>query len=158
MNIKKIRNIITAFFILGGFTLLIAYAVNTSKFSFKHNKHNKAKTGMGYQRDIRVDFKDRTMVHLGDFTANMSMGERAGKYVRIKLSARVENSSVSDEMKEKNIVIRDSVISVLSAKTFSQISTPQGKERLKNDMLGRINARLGEGEVQELYFTKFEVR
>lgn len=158
MNIKKIRNIVIAIFVLGTFSLLIAYAVNNSKFNFKSNKQNKARTGMGYQRDIRVDFKDRTLVHLGDFTANMSLGDRAGKFVRIKLSARVENSDVSDEMKDKNIIIRDNVISALSAKTFSQISTPQGKQRLKEDMQTRLNSVLGEGNVEELYFTKFEIR
>lgn len=158
MTIKKLRNIIALIFILGGLALSIAYLVNNSKFNLKTNKHDKTRTGIGYQRDIRVDFKDRTMVHIGDFTANMTPGDRAGKYVRIKLSARVDNSDVSEEMQEKNIIIRDAVINVLSAKTFSQISSPQGKERLKDEMLSRMNRVLGEGNVKELYFTKFEVR
>ncbi|HFU74349.1 MAG TPA: flagellar basal body-associated FliL family protein, partial [Helicobacteraceae bacterium] len=140
MDTKKIRNVVIGVVVLSSIGLLVAYAVNTSKFNFKTAKKNKARTGMGYQRDIRIDYKDRTLVHIGDFTANMSLGDRAGKYVRIQLSARVENSDVSDEMKEKNIIIRDNVISALSAKTFSQIATPQGKTRLKEDMRLRLNS------------------
>lgn len=139
--------------------LSVIYAIKTSSFNFrKNNLNTKTPTGMGYQRDVRVDYKDSTMVHLGDFTTNMSIGDSAGKFVRTSISAKVSSSDAADEIKKRNIIVRDIIIKELSLKTFSQISSSKGKLKLKEDIKNSINSKMNDGQVEEVYFTKFTIR
>jgi len=138
---------------------LLLYVAATTEFNFDKSVGDKPpRSGIGYQRTIRIDFKDKTMVHFGDFTANMRWRDQAGKYVRVKISGRVTNSAAGREIKRENIIVRDVIINELNFKNFSEISTPRGKEKLKENIKRKINARLKDGQIESLYFTKFMVQ
>ncbi len=137
----------------------ITYTIKTSNFNFSTKSiGNKAPTGMGYQRDARIDYKDSTMVHLGDFTTNMSNGDKAGKFIRTAISAKVSSSDGADEIKKRNIIVRDIIIKELSLKSFSQISTNRGKMKLKEDIRQSINSKMQDGQIKEVYFTQFKIQ
>ncbi|GAB4558627.1 MAG: hypothetical protein Kow0047_03920 [Anaerolineae bacterium] len=74
-----------------------------------------------------------------------------------------ERSVVEEEFKAKltrqKAVIDDTVISILSSKTFEDIFTMEGKERLKQEIMDTLNQRLGEGKyIGAVYFTDFVVQ
>ncbi|EAJ0802761.1 flagellar basal body protein FliL [Campylobacter jejuni] len=54
-------------------------------------------------------------------------------------------------------VIRDIIIRTLTAKTFEEVSTQKGKERLKDELVGKINEILTDGFIKNVYFTDFVV-
>ena len=115
------------------------------------------KTGMGYQRDVRIDYQNATVVNFGDFTANMNMDGKSGKFIRVAISGQVSDPDTAELLLERNILVRDAILSALSLNEFSRIASPEGKERLKNKMMNNLNRLSGRGQVQELYFTEFQI-
>ncbi|MCL4294720.1 MAG: flagellar basal body-associated FliL family protein [Anaerolineae bacterium] len=55
-------------------------------------------------------------------------------------------------------VIDDIVTTVLSSKTFNEISTIEGKQVLKQELITKINAVLGYQGIVNIYFTEFVVQ
>ncbi len=159
MNKNKIRLLAVIGIIITMLLVLIVYAVSNSAFNFKGNiLKQKQKTGIGYVRTGRTDYKAPTVFFLGDFTANMATNDRAGKFVRVEVRLEMSDTDMANELKEKNIVLRDAVIEEMSLKRFSQVATEKGKEELKENIKSRINQIVGEGEIKEVYFTQFIIQ
>ncbi len=69
-----------------------------------------------------------------------------------------ESADFFDEARQRLPWIKDLVISEISGKTYRDVSTPAGKEQLKEELRVRINALLSRGEVKEVMFTSFAVQ
>ena len=54
--------------------------------------------------------------------------------------------------------LRDAILSVLSTRTVNELLTPEGKEKLKGDILKAINDKVPEVDCKEIYFTEFLVQ
>jgi flagellar protein FliL len=61
------------------------------------------------------------------------------RYIKAELSIRAENSHDATEITHHLPLVRDRLITILSAQTEEEISTPQGKENLRLLALGEIN-------------------
>ena len=160
MDKNKIRKLAIIGIIATILLVLIVYGVSNSDFfKFKGNVlKQKQKTGLGYVRTGRVDYKSPTVFFLGDFTTNMATNDRAGKFVRVEIRLEMSDEDMSDELKQKNIRLRDAVIDEMSLKRFSQISTEKGKEELKENLKNRLNTIVHDGEITEVYFTQFIIQ
>ena len=159
MNTNKIRAYAIFGIVVIMFFVVVAYAVSNSSFNFKGNTlKQKQKVGMGYVRTGRVEYKARDVFFLGDFTTNMATNDRAGKFVRVEVRLKMSDEDLVDELKDKNIVLRDAVIEAMSLKRFSQVSTQKGKIALKEDIKTSLNSILADGDIEEVYFTKFIVQ
>ncbi len=76
----------------------------------------------------------------------------------LKLGMEVEvNADVSAALQANSPRIRDAIIMLLAGKTFSDISSPDGKVLLKADVAARLNQILGAQRVIRVYFTDFVV-
>ncbi|DAB35554.1 MAG TPA: flagellar basal body protein FliL, partial [Sulfurospirillum cavolei] len=62
------------------------------------------------------------------------------------------------EMDHKKSLIRDIIIRTFSSKTFEEVSTLKGKDKLKEEVLDKINENLSDGQVKNIYFTDFVVQ
>jgi flagellar protein FliL len=71
---------------------------------------------------------------------------------------------LEEELKEESKTpvatasIRDSVISLLSSKTAEQIMTPQGKDKLREEIRSRVNSISPKLKVIEVYIVDFVVQ
>ena len=54
--------------------------------------------------------------------------------------------------------MRDSLLTLLSSKASADLVTVADKERLRNEILHRLNAFLSVGRVVEVYFMDFVVQ
>jgi flagellar FliL protein len=54
--------------------------------------------------------------------------------------------------------IRDSILTVLAKCTSGQLLTPEGKTKLKTDLIDSLNRNVPELGVREVYFTEFLVQ
>jgi len=159
MNKNRIRALAIFGILFIMLLVVIVYAVSNSSFNFKGNtfkQHNK--TGLGYVRTGRVEFKARDIFFLGDFTTNMATHERAGKFVRVEVRLKMSDTDMEDELKYKNIRLRDAVIEEMSLKHFSEVSTEKGKLALKENLKNRLNGIIEDGEIEEVFFTKFIIQ
>ncbi len=77
------------------------------------------------------------------------------RYLKVSMQAEVDNEKVMEELEKRKPQIRDIVLTVLSSKTYSEISTAQGKLALKQEIMRRINLALSTGSVVNIYFMEF---
>ena len=62
------------------------------------------------------------------------------------------------ELDSKVDILRDTIITILSDKTFEEIQTTRGKQKLKEEILARINEFLVDGRIVNVFFTDFVVQ
>jgi flagellar FliL protein len=97
-------------------------------------------------------------VHLEDFVVNLADGH---SYLRIgiDLGTESETTKAKNDLPPATVpVIRDSVITLLSTLTSDDLLTPDGKAKLKQNLLKVLNDRLPELKVREIYFNEFMVQ
>lgn len=66
--------------------------------------------------------------------------------------------SFQEEVRKREPQIRDLIIGEISGKTYREVSTPAGKEQLKEELRLKINSILSRGELREVIFTHFAVQ
>jgi flagellar basal body-associated protein FliL len=112
----------------------------------------------GYHTDPIIEFKNRRIVHLGDYTTNIVREGKATKFFKSKITVHTTGEEASEEIKRENILIRDAVIDALSSKRYEEIATQEGKLQLKDEVRDAINGRLRTGQVEEVFFTQFIIQ
>jgi flagellar FliL protein len=77
----------------------------------------------------------------------------------LKLTLQLELAGITkEEMATQVPKIRDSLIILISSKKLEEVASMEGKLRLREEILFRINRILGEGKTREIYFTDFVVQ
>jgi len=80
------------------------------------------------------------------------------RYLKTQMSLELSNKDLAAELKAKKAVIRNRVIGVLSSKTYQQISTIAGKNKLAQEIANAINPMLSDGSIEGVFFTEFVVQ
>ncbi|WP_055668108.1 flagellar basal body-associated FliL family protein [Desnuesiella massiliensis] len=95
---------------------------------------------------------DENIFDLGEFTVNLS-DEGGKRYLKAKISIGYDkkNKNLAKEMEPKKIILRDSVITVLTSKKATDM-TQKGKEDLKKELLDKINPLFKDGRITSIYF------
>ncbi|EAK1943840.1 flagellar basal body-associated protein FliL [Campylobacter jejuni] len=118
-------------------------------------KANKPKVSAPTQRGS--DFANiGPMYPLDPFTLNL-LSDSGSRYVKCTIELEQNSELLKPELDKKVPVIRDIIIRTLTAKTFEEVSTQKGKERLKDELVGKINEILTDGFIKNVYFTDFVV-
>ena len=94
---------------------------------------------------------------LDAFIVNVGDGDR-DRYLKLKADLELTNDIVADEIKQRLPQIRDLIISLLGSKSFDDVRSMEGKDRLREEMLRRINALLVTGKARSIFFTEFVVQ
>jgi flagellar FliL protein len=82
-------------------------------------------------------------------------GER---YLKIVIQLEVSGPDVIPELEQLKPRLRDSILDLLTPKTYKELMDLAGKQRLREDIAGRINNILQRGKVTKVYFTDFVVQ
>lgn len=96
------------------------------------------------------------MYPLDPFTLNL-LSDSGSRYVKCTIELEQNSELLKPELDKKVAVIRDIIIRALTTKTFEEVSTQKGKERLKDELVGKINEILTDGFIKNVYFTDFVV-
>jgi flagellar protein FliL len=108
----------------------------------------------------------RAVLPLESFTVNLADAEE-GRFLRATLSLGVEGQLPTIARSENKPVetstvsmatIRDSIITVLAQCTSNQLLSPDGKAKLKSDLINSLNRDVPELRVRDVYFTEFLVQ
>ncbi len=94
---------------------------------------------------------------LDQFIVNLlsSNGER---FLKIKMDLELSGPELTAELDKKKPMIRDIIIRTLSSKTFQEISTNRGKEKLKDELVEKINNVLTDGYIKNIFLIEFVVQ
>ena len=94
---------------------------------------------------------------LDPFLVNLAGPGRA-RFLKLMMQVELDVQEVQVELDTLKPKVRDSLLTLLSSKTAADLVTIADKERLRNEILHRLNAFLSVGRVVEVYFMDFVVQ
>lgn len=97
------------------------------------------------------------MFPLDAFTVNL-LSESGRRYLKVEMNLELDGEELGVELDQKKAVIRDIIIRILSSKSLEEISTMKGKDKLKEQIVDQLNARLVDGHINNAYFTDFVIQ
>jgi flagellar FliL protein len=84
------------------------------------------------------------------------------RYVQLGLEAMARDQQSIDAIKKHAPALRNAFLLLLSSETYDAISTREGKERLRAQMLeqarGILERNTGKPAIEQLYFTSFVIQ
>ena len=97
------------------------------------------------------------MYPMAQFVVNL-LSESGNRFLKVSIDLELSDPKLQPEMDHKKSLIRDIIIRTFSSKTFEEISTLKGKDKLKDEVLDKFNENLSDGQVKNIYFTDFVVQ
>lgn len=91
------------------------------------------------------------------FVVNLS-GGGGKRYLKLSMSVEADTPELAAEISAKMHQFQDIILLLLSSLSYDDIATLDGKMRLRNQMLNRINTQLSSGKVRNIYFSEFVVQ
>jgi flagellar FliL protein len=82
-------------------------------------------------------------------------GER---YLKLVVQLEVSEPDAVAELEQIKPRLRDSILDLLAPKNLKELMDLAGKQRLREDIAGRVNNVLTRGKVTRVYFTEFVVQ
>lgn len=98
------------------------------------------------------------MYPLNQFIVNLMTSGGGKRYLKTSISLELSIAEMQTELDTKQGVLRDVIISILSSKTFEEVQTAKGKQKLKEEIMERLNEFLVDGRVANIFFTEFVVQ
>ncbi len=158
---KKIIIIILALLLLsliGGGTFFWFQMREPSAPAQPATTETPAQTPAGSNQPVTdIPRSNTQIVPLPVFTVNLSDAATT-RYLKVGMEIEVSSPDAAQELQNQMVKIRDSIIILLSSKTYADLSSPEGKAQLKNEVASRINQILGTPRVVRVYFTEFVVQ
>jgi len=133
------------------------------------NSHDEADSSATPSQDTKAEKKKSTskrstdhltigpMYPMTPFVVNL-LSESGNRFLKVSIDLELSDVKLQPEMDHKKSLIRDIIIRTFSSKTFEEISTLKGKDKLKEEVLDKINENLSDGQVKNIYFTDFVVQ
>ena len=107
--------------------------------------------------NISVVKKPSVMFTLKPFVVNLAES-RGNKVLRVTVALELSAPDVHAEIEDKLQKITDSILVLLSSKTFAEVYSVEGKFRIKDEIATRVNHFLSLGHIRDAYFTEFVIQ
>ena len=101
--------------------------------------------------------KKDLMFHLEPFIVNLAKSG-GNRFLKVTVSLEMSSPEVRLGLKKNIQKVTDSILLLLSTKTFKDVYSVQGKFTLKGEITTRVNQFLTEGQVKGAYFTEFIIQ
>jgi len=85
-------------------------------------------------------------------------GSQGGRYVAMSIGLGVDQQPALDELKTRDIQIRDAIIALLSQKTLGKFVSIEERLKLKQEILDLVNEKLNSDDVESIYFTEYVIQ
>jgi flagellar protein FliL len=82
-------------------------------------------------------------------------GER---YLKVVLQLEMSTPELVSELNLLKPKLRDSTLDLLSAKSYQELQEFSGKQKLRDDIMIRLNSFLTSGKIVRIYFTDFVIQ
>ena len=152
--IGMIIGIIVGLLVLGGG----GYFAYITFFQEKPVEEEVPKEGDGAAKEeAKEEANLGVMFPLDPLIVNLA-GSQGKRFLKVTVSFELSTPEVHAELKENIQKVTDSILVLLSSKTFEDVYSVQGKFKLKDEVTTRVNRFLVVGHVKEAYFTEFIIQ
>lgn len=86
------------------------------------------------------------------------MGDGGERYLKAVIQIEVSGQDCVSELDLLKPKVTDSILGLLSSKSYKEIADFEGKQRLRDEIAIRLNGYLTEGQVIRVYFTEFLIQ
>jgi flagellar FliL protein len=113
-----------------------------------------ASKGDGGGEEQKIEKAVARVFALDPFVLNLA---DQGRYLKMTVQFELSDKSMMQSVQTRTPQLRDTIITLVSSKSLSSISSPEGKFQLKDEVLFRANQIMGmEKDIfKNLYFTEF---
>lgn len=98
-----------------------------------------------------------TMFPIESFIVNLA-GSEGKRFLKVTIDLELNKEEAAEEVKTRLPQVKDSILVLLSSKTFEEVYTVQGKFKLRDEIISRTNSFLKTGKVKNIYFTEFVIQ
>jgi flagellar protein FliL len=91
------------------------------------------------------------------FLVNLADKERP-RYLKIRMDLESRETKENEDYEKRLPHLRDAILTILTGKTFGEISDSQGKNSLKGEILQKVNQMAVGMKIKKIYFTEFVIQ
>lgn len=89
----------------------------------------------------------------------VNLADPSGKrYLKVKVELELDSPVAVEKAKQVAPKLRDMVIMMLTSLSFDEVMTPEGKIRIRDELLERFNQVMRPDRIKNIYFTEFVVQ
>jgi len=117
-----------------------------------------AEAGGGGEKEKKgAEEKEGEMFELEPFVVNLS-DPKAKRFLKVKVTLELESPEAKAKAEKQIPKMRDMVIMMLTSLSFEEVMTPEGKIRIRDELLERFNLILRPQRVRGIFFTEFVIQ
>ncbi len=98
-----------------------------------------------------------TIFNLEPFIVNL-LDNSGTRYLKLTVNLELTEGASAADLNAQATQIRDSLIILLSSKSYTDIGTVEGKYLMRDEIVARVNQFLKKGKVKTAYFTEFVIQ
>lgn len=141
--------IVIIFVLIIGIGLGIGATLTAQKYSFPtRNKAEVTRTKLA-QSGMPID-NGGPLVPIGEFTLNL----KGGSFLKTEITLEGADAKAEEYLKAKSAFLKDAVNVVLSNKSLADIQSPESREKLREELLLKLNT-VTEQKVTNVLFESF---
>lgn len=80
------------------------------------------------------------------------------RFLKLTLTLEMDRITLQPEIEAKLAQITDAIIVLLSSMAYEDISTVEGKTKLRSQIVSRCNTFLSSGKIKNVYFSEFIIQ
>jgi flagellar FliL protein len=80
------------------------------------------------------------------------------RYLKMRVSIESQEMKPNEEYEKRLPQLRDMILTVLSSKSYKEISDSEGKKKLREELILKLNQLLHRFQVKTVYFTEFMIQ
>jgi flagellar FliL protein len=108
-------------------------------------------------KEVKEEETLGVMFPLDPLIVNLA-GSAGKRFLKVTISLELSTPEVHMELKANIQKVTDSILVLLSSKSFEDVYSVQGKFKLKDEVTTRVNRFLVVGHVKDAYFTEFIIQ
>ena len=85
-------------------------------------------------------------------------GTNGTRFLLTTVGLEVPTAEIKQELEQREVQTRDILNTILTNKGLEELTIPQYKETLRNEIIEKLNATLKKGKVRNVYFSKFIIQ
>ncbi|MEW6045933.1 MAG: flagellar basal body-associated FliL family protein [Bacillota bacterium] len=95
----------------------------------------------------------------GEFIVNLAPGPGLGiRYARLGVVIEVDRREVIDELQRRQPQVQDAIIGVVRSKRFEDLSSREGAEALRKELVEVLQRLVSKGKVVNVYYTQLVIQ
>ena len=94
---------------------------------------------------------------LDPFIVNLNEKD-ASRYLKASFELEVSDADVGKELEKQKRPVRDDILRYLSSLTVADTQGEDGKAKIQQEVVKRLETRLGAGKVKRMFFVEFMVQ